>query len=179
MQCDLTQLRDRTIRRTQFRRAAHSIALHLAQQVYAQLSQHDDILLVPILRSGLAMLPAFLQMFPQASVGLLGMKRTEDTVHTYLENLPTITPQTKIILLDPMLATGTTANAAIQHLLNNGAIAKNIVFISMISAPEGTHSVHQQFPHVHILCAVQDSHLDENKYIVPGLGDFGDRYFGT
>lgn len=134
---------------------------------------------VTILRAGLAMLPAALQIIPTAPVGFLGLKRDESTAiaKEYYRNLPAIDPETTAILADPMLATG----GSMLHTLEQIASyhPKEIRVVTVICAPEGIAKVQEKFPDITIVTAAVDEKLNDKKYILPGLGDFGDRYFGT
>lgn len=134
---------------------------------------------VTILRAGLAMLPAALQIIPTAPVGFLGLKRDETTAiaKEYYRNLPKIDAETTVILADPMLATG----GSMMHTLEQIAAfsPKEIRVVTVICAPEGIAKIQEKFPYIRIVTAAVDEKLNDKKYIVPGLGDFGDRYFGT
>lgn len=134
---------------------------------------------VTILRAGLAMLPAALQIIPTAPVGFLGLKRDESTAiaQEYYRNLPKIDSETTVILADPMLATG----GSMLHTLEQIAAydPKEIRVVTVICAPEGIARVQEKFPDITIVTSAVDETLNDKKYIVPGLGDFGDRYFGT
>lgn len=138
-------------------------------------------MVVPILRSGLAMLPAFLSVFPEATVGVVGLQRDEKTAIAawYYHHLPQFDNKTQIIIIDPMIATGGTAVETIAYLMEHGASTEHILMVSIISAPEGIRNIHEHFPAVRIICAAHDVGLTKDKRITPGLGDFGDRYFGT
>lgn len=139
----------------------------------------DNFVFVTILRAGLAMLPAALQLLPLVPVGFLGLKRDEQTAiaKEYYYNVPTIGKDTTVIVGDPMLATG----GSMLHTLERIAAftPKEILVVSVICAPEGITKIQEKFPDIKIFTAAVDSHLNDKKYIVPGLGDFGDRYFGT
>lgn len=139
----------------------------------------EDIVIVPVLRAGIAMLPTALTLLPKAKIGLIGLRRDEQTAiaEEYYYKMPEITDRTMILIIDPMLATG----GSIVHLLRRlqETSAKEIRVISVISAPEGLAKVTAAFPQINIFTAAIDDHLNEQKYIVPGLGDYGDRYFGT
>ena len=139
------------------------------------------IILVPILRAGLALLPTFQEIFEAAPIGLLGIRRDEKTALPYLyyEKLPFLSPADQIFILDPMLATGGSANLALDRLAAQGADLDRATLITIIAAREGIHSVKKRHPQVGIYSVAVDEELDSRKYIVPGLGDFGDRYFGT
>lgn len=140
---------------------------------------HEKIGLVPVLRAGLGMADAMLQALPEASVWHLGLYRDHETLKpvTYYNKLPPIPMMDIAVMLDPMLATGGSAIAAIQLLKNAGI--RRIKFVGLIAAPEGVAALQTQHPEVPIYLAAVDSHLNEKGYIVPGLGDAGDRQFGT
>lgn len=178
----LSILRKRTGNSASFRRAADELANLLARDMTSAInSPKPSIVLVPILRSGLALLPAFLHAFPNAKVGFVGLKRNEKTLRAkcYYQNLPKILKEDTVIVLDPMLATGGSAIDAIRLIVQSGVREERIIFIGVISAPEGVAKLHKHFPLVSIGVAVEDDGLDTHGFIVPGLGDFGDRYFGT
>lgn len=141
--------------------------------------EENKIVLVPILRAGLGMQEGVSNLIPNAKVCHLGMKRNEEThqASTYYSNLPASLADDYVLLLDPMLATGGSAIDAIKLLKEHGA--KNIRFLSIIAAPEGVKAVSEKFPDVKIYVGALDEKLNENAYIVPGLGDAGDRIFGT
>lgn len=134
---------------------------------------------IPILRAGLGMVDGLLQLVPAAKVGHIGMYRDHDT-HKPVEyycKLPSDIEERDIIVLDPMLATGGSAIDAITQLKERGCT--NIKFMCIIAAPEGLEAMQDAHPDVKVYCGALDEGLDENKYIVPGLGDAGDRIFGT
>lgn len=138
-----------------------------------------DIVVVPILRAGVGMLEGILELVPTARVGFVGLYRDEETKEpvTYYERFP---PQIKggtCIIIDPMLATGGSTVAAIDTLKNRGA--ENIVVVCIVTCPEGIELVERKHPGVPVYAAAIDKELNEKKYIVPGLGDAGDRLFGT
>ena len=138
-------------------------------------------IIVPILRAGLAFLSAFMTLFPKSKIGMIGAKRDEVTAigHEYYRNLPAIGPEDDVVVLDPMIATGGSSTLAVRDLINAGALEENIYFAAAIAAPEGLSRLSIEFPKVHIVCAQVDQCLNHQKFIVPGLGDFGDRFFGT
>lgn len=138
-------------------------------------------LLVPILRSGLVLLPPFLRFYPSAPIGFIGARRDEKTAiaELYYKKLPPFTPDTPILLLDPMIATGGSATLAVKVLKESGAQEKQISLISFIASPEGIAHFQATYPEVPLIVAQIDEGLTPDKWIVPGLGDFGDRYFGT
>ena len=135
--------------------------------------------IVPILRAGLGMVDGILTLIPSAKVGHIGLYRDPETLAPveYYCKLPTDIAERDIIVLDPMLATGGSASAAIQFLKNYGC--KNIKMMNIIAAPEGIERVHKDHPDVDMYCASVDKCLNDHGYIVPGLGDAGDRIFGT
>lgn len=138
-----------------------------------------DIVVVPIFRAGLAMLQPALQLLPDAKVGFVGLQRDEKTAvaSEYYWKLPEITKDTIIMITDPMLATG----GSLLHVLRRleKLSPKEIRVVSVISVPEGIEAVQKAFPEVQIFTAAVDEKLNDQKFIVPGLGDYGDRYFGT
>lgn len=139
----------------------------------------EDIVVVPILRAGVGMLEGILDLVPTARIGFLGMYRNEETAEpvAYYQKLPEQTPTALNIIIDPMLATGGSTAAAIDVLKDAGA--SNIVVVCIVTCPEGLAAVEKAHPDVKIYTASIDDHLNEKKYIVPGLGDAGDRLFGT
>ena len=139
----------------------------------------DAIAVVPILRAGLGMVNGILNMVPNAAVGHIGLYRDETTLepHEYYCKLPPRIDERQIIVLDPMLATGGSAVSAINFIKAHGG--KKIKFMCMIAAPEGMNALREAHPDIDIYCAHMDERLNERGYIVPGLGDAGDRLFGT
>lgn len=139
----------------------------------------EDIVVVPILRAGVGMLDGILSLVPSARVGFLGLYRDEKTMEpvTYYDRMPKEVKSGLCIVIDPMLATGGSTAAAIEVLKKEGAA--NIVVVCIVTCPEGLQRVEAEHPDVRIYAASVDSHLDEKKYIVPGLGDAGDRLYGT
>ena len=137
------------------------------------------IVLVPILRAGLGMLEGFLRLLPEASVAHVGVARNEDTLmpESYYFNAPTCIKDAEILVLDPMLATGGSASATIAKLKNHGA--QHIHFACLVAAPEGLQKLNSDHPDVPVHYAALDTQLNEQGYILPGLGDAGDRIFGT
>ena len=138
-----------------------------------------DIIIVPILRAGLGMVEGILQLIPTAKVGHIGLYRDEETHEPceYYAKFPSGLSEATVIVLDPMLATGGSAAAAITMIKNRGA--KDIRYIGLVGAPEGVSRLQEDHPDVDIYLAALDEKLNENCYIVPGLGDCGDRLFGT
>lgn len=135
--------------------------------------------IVPILRAGLGMVDGFLALLPAAKVGHVGLYRDPETLEPveYYCKLPSDVNERELLVLDPMLATGGSAKAAIRFLKDRGA--KNIKFCAIISCPEGIEAIHAEHPDVDIYVASIDEKLNDHAYIVPGLGDAGDRLFGT
>jgi len=195
IQHSLTQLRDRRTRPQEFRRllgevaalmvyeATRSFAVKkvpvqtpLMQTHGAQLER--PVLLVPVLRAGLGMLEAILQLVPHAQVGFIGLKREEATLRArfYHQSLPKNLGRFEIILIDPMLATGGSSVAALDLLVEQGA--KNIRLVNLVAAPEGIRAVQKKHPRVPLFTAALDRQLNSQGFILPGLGDAGDRLFG-
>ncbi len=141
---------------------------------------HEPIL-IPVLRSGLILLPPFLHMYPKAAVGILGIQRDEITAapHFYYSKLPDFPPNTPIFILDPMIATGGTAIEAVKILKKAGAEEKEIVLISILASQQGLNLFKKTYPSIRTQIVHIDPKLNSKKMIVPGLGDFGDRYFAT
>ncbi len=192
----LAQLRERTTDVPTFRRLVYELAIFLAIDCTQDLMTapaaietpvattevkrlSDTVTLVPILRAGLGMVEGVLQWIPSARVGHLGMYRNEETLKPveYYANTPKDLDQDVVIVLDPMLATGGSATAALTVLKRRGA--KRLKLVSLIAAPEGIAKVNEEHPDVALYTAAVDDHLNEKGYIVPGLGDAGDRIFGT
>lgn len=138
-----------------------------------------DIIIVPILRAGLGMVEGVQRVIPQSKVGYIGLCRNEETLEPelYYEKFPSNLDQSTILLVDPMLATGGSLAKAIEILKERGA--KKIVYIGIVGVDEGINKVHSHHPEINIYLAAKDEKLNENGYIVPGLGDCGDRLFGT
>jgi uracil phosphoribosyltransferase len=139
----------------------------------------ESICLVPVLRAGLAMLDTLTGMLPHSRVGFVGLEREETTAvaRGYYQKLPPNLAAAKVLILDPMLATGGSARLAIELLKQHGA--RDIQLVCIVAAPEGIHLLEQVHPDVQILTCAIDRELNDQKFILPGLGDFGDRYFGT
>ncbi|MBQ9707869.1 MAG: uracil phosphoribosyltransferase [Firmicutes bacterium] len=139
----------------------------------------EDVAIVPILRAGLGMVDGFLDLVPNAKVGFVGLYRDPDTHEPveYYCKLPNDIAEREVFVLDPMLATGGSAVAAIDFVKERGA--KKITFMCLIAAPEGIEVMQEKHPDVDIYIAAKDECLNEHAYIVPGLGDAGDRIYGT
>ena len=137
-----------------------------------------DLVAVPILRAGLGMLEAVTELFPEVSVGYVGLERDDRTLRptSYYEKVPELEGR-HVLLLDPMLATGGSASGACAKLAERGP--SQIVFVCVVAAPEGVARMAREHPDVPLFAAALDRGLDGNGYILPGLGDFGDRLFGT
>ena len=132
-----------------------------------------------MLRAGVGMLDGVLSLVSSARVGFIGMYRDEDTLEAvqYYSKLPTDLVERDVIILDPMLATGHSSVAAIDKVKEAGA--QSVTLVCIVAAPEGIEHVHEHHPDVHIVCAAIDRGLNERGFIVPGLGDAGDRLYGT
>ena len=139
----------------------------------------DEVAVVPVLRAGLGMVEGFLRLLPDARVGHVGIYRDEEehVPVNYYERLPRGLPNARVYVLDPMLATGGSAVSALNHLKRAGA--RRLELVCLVSAPRGLAAVEQAHPEVRIWTAAVDRELDANAYIRPGLGDAGDRVFGT
>lgn len=138
-----------------------------------------EIVLVPILRAGLGMVNGIRNLVPTAKVGHIGLYRDEETLepHEYFAKFPSNLPDAVVMVLDPMLATGGSASAAITMIKKRGAVV--IKLVCLVGAPEGVKRIEEDHPDVEIYLAALDEKLNEKGYIVPGLGDAGDRIFGT
>jgi uracil phosphoribosyltransferase len=160
-----------------FQTRSVSVTTPLAKTRGAQLKH--EVVLVPILRAGLGMMGSILQLIPHARVGFIGLKRHEQTLHAsvYHKSLPADLSSFEIILIDPMLATGGSTLAALKLLAERGA--RRVRLVSLVAAPEGIARVHEHYPELPIFTAAIDEKLNAKGYIVPGLGDAGDRLFGV
>jgi uracil phosphoribosyltransferase len=191
----LTRLRDASTEPAQFRALARQLTLLLAVEATRDLpvrehtvqtplettqghSLAQPIVAVPILRAGLGMLEAITELFTEVRVGYIGLERDEATAvaRAYYCKLPPI-GASRVLLLDPMLATGGSAAQAVEVLLKAGA--QDIVHVCVVAAPEGVRLLNERFPQVRIVAASIDRGLNDRKFILPGLGDFGDRLYGT
>jgi len=139
----------------------------------------DELIVVPILRAGLGMVDGFVRYVPEARVGHLGMYRDEKTHQPvdYYSSIPGGIETARVIVVDPMLATGGSACGAVSYLKKLGAV--RFLFVCLVAAPEGVQRLSREHPDVPVLAAALDRELDDNAYIRPGLGDAGDRIFGT
>ncbi len=193
---DLRILRDKNTSTELFRGAVNRISLHLAIAVTEELpiveveintpmektiahKLEEKIILLPIIRAGMGLLEPFQVIIPQSSTGYIGLKRNEFTFEAeeYYYSMPKIDENTTVIILEVMLATGGSVANTINRLLLEGA--SKIIVAAIISAPEGIEKLLTEFPNVKIYTATLDRELDRNKYILPGLGDAGDRLNGT
>ena len=189
-------LRDKDTTVSDFRRLIGEIAMLLGYEATKDLelsevpvttplcettgySLSKQVVLVPVLRAGLGMVDAFLSLIPAAKVGHIGLSRNHETLlpEEYYCNLPSDIAEREVLLLDPMLATGGSAAAATSFIKARGA--KNIRYIGIIGAPEGVKALSEAHPDVNIYLAALDEKLNDKGYILPGLGDAGDRIFGT
>lgn len=192
----LASLRDVKTQPGRFRRLAERLSLFLAAEALKDLPTEQttvetpmgsadavrvrrDVVVVPVLRAGLGMLDAVLRLIPWARVGHIGLRRDETTAvaSRYYSRLPQHMESSFVLMVDPMLATGGSAVDAIQVLLDAGA--KDIRILCIVAAPEGIKAVETAHPNVRIYTPVIDRGLNDRKFIVPGLGDFGDRLYGT
>lgn len=139
----------------------------------------EEVMVVPIMRAGLGMVDGFVRYVPEARVGHLGLQRDEETKRPvdYYSNVPAGIETAHVFVVDPMLATGGSARQAIQHLKEHGA--RRFTFVCLVAAPEGVQALTEAHPDVPIVTAALDRELDDNAFIRPGLGDAGDRIFGT
>ena len=155
-----------------------SIQTPLTKTTGVNLAQ--QVILVPILRAGLGLLEGFVKFLPDAEKGHIGLYRDEQTYEPveYLFKLPK-TKNKKVLVLDPMLATGNSSIAAINLIKNKGVKVKDIFLVSLLAAPEGIKNLQKNHRALHIFTCKIDAKLNKNKFIVPGLGDAGDRYMGT
>jgi uracil phosphoribosyltransferase len=192
----LARLRDRETPCDEFRRLARRVSLLLAAEATRDLALAEAtvqtplestvayrisarVVAVPVLRAGLGMLDAFLELVPGAQVGYFGLERNEETAaaRRYYEKVPRDLGEAVVFLLDPMLATGGSAAMAVDGLVGLGA--REVRLLSIVAAPEGVAHLASAAPDAVIFTAALDRALNDRKYILPGLGDFGDRLFGT
>ena len=192
----LTQMRKKETKTKDFKQNLDEIAGLMAYEVCRDLSVKEvlietpvescltyelekEIVLIPILRAGLGLVNGINDLIPTAKVGFIGLYRDEETLepHEYFAKFPSTMSEAVNMVLDPMLATGGSAVSAIDMIKKRGA--KIIKLVCLVGAPEGVEAVQKAHPDVDIYLAALDSHLNEKGYIVPGLGDAGDRIFGT
>ena len=196
IQHKMSMLRDKNTSTKEFRELVNEITKLLTYEATRELPVEDttvetpvaeaqckkitkDIVVVPILRAGLGMVDGFHDLIPSSKIGHIGLYRDPDTLTPveYYCKVPKNLEESKVFLLDPMLATGKTAEAAIEFLKERGA--KDVTMLCVIAAPEGVKTVQKAFDDVDVYTAAYDVKLNEKGYIVPGLGDAGDRIFGT
>ena len=193
---DVTILRDKNTTSETFRSALQSVSNILAVELSKEFNLTktevetplektegsklaNDVILVPVLRAGLGMVNGFLQIIPEAKVGHIGLQRDEETLKPveYYYKVPKNLETAEVVILDPMLATGGSASEALKYLKNRGA--SKLVFACVVAAPEGINKIATDHPDVKIFAAALDRELNSKGYILPGLGDAGDRTFGT
>src|SRR5699024_6479 len=197
IQHKLTYIRDRNTGTKDFRELVDEASMLMAFEITRDLSLRDEtvetplgetktqvldgknIVIIPILRAGLGMVDVMLNLLPAAKVGHVGLYRDPETLlpTEYYIKLPSDISERELIVLDPMLATGGSANDAIESLKKRGA--QNIRLMCLVAAPEGVELIQKEHPDVNIYLAALDEKLNEHGYIYPGLGDAGDRLFGT
>ncbi len=194
----LSVLRDRSASTATFRSASDRLARLISARFLSRLEEnaspgtccprgvtsdteeYADVLIVPVMRAGLALVPAFTELLTGAPVGMVGIQRDEDTAEPglYYEKLPDV-PPARALIIDPMLATGGSACLVAGLLAGRGYESGNIYFVGVLAAPEGMDRLSQVIPRSNIVVAAVDQGLDDNYFIVPGLGDYGDRYYGS
>jgi uracil phosphoribosyltransferase len=193
---NLTRLRDRRTTSQEFRRLLGEVASLMVYEATRSFELTDipvrtpletttgqrlkrDVVLIPVLRAGLGMLEPLLTLIPNARVGFIGLKREETTLkaHFYHQSLPANLRDCEIVLIDPMLATGGSALAAIELIQRHGG--RRIRLVGLVAAPEGVRAVRRVHPRLPIFTAALDRELNQRGYILPGLGDAGDRLFGV
>jgi uracil phosphoribosyltransferase len=192
----LLSLRDKTTPSDTFRQLARRLSTVLTLEATRDLSTETatvetplapasgprittEVVVVPVLRAGLGMLDAVLELLPRARVGHIGLQRDEETAvaSKYYTKFPVGLGNARVLMIDPMLATGGSAVFALDLLRDAGA--RDVRLLCIVAAPEGVKTVEASHPHVHIYTPVVDAYLNPKRFIVPGLGDFGDRLFGT
>jgi len=193
----LTILRSKKTPRSLFRQTMNEISYLIAAEVLKHLKYKkiliqtplkktsgkilsQSIVIVPILRAGLGLVEGFIKLLPDSEKGHIGLYRDEQTYKPveYLCKLPKVKNKF-FIILDPMLATGNSFIEAINLINRSGVVISNIILVSLLASPEGLKNVQKTHPRLKIFTASVDSRLDKNKFIIPGLGDAGDRYMGT
>ena len=199
IQHKLTMIRDKNVGTKVFRETVKELATLMAYEVSRSMPLKDvevetpiakttkkelagkKVAIVPILRAGLGMVDGMTELIPAAKIGFIGMYRDEETLkpHEYFVKLPNDITERQLFVVDPMLATGGSAIMAIDALKKRGCSEKNIKFACLVAAPEGVQAVREKFPDVDLYTCGLDYHLNDYGYIVPGLGDAGDRLFGT
>ncbi|ATY86248.1 uracil phosphoribosyltransferase [Kyrpidia spormannii] len=197
IQHKLTLIRDKNTGTKEFRELLEEVAMLMAYEITRDLPLEETVVetplgparaqvlsgrklgVVPILRAGLGMVEGVLKLIPAAKVGHIGLYRDPDTLQPveYYCKLPTDVTERELIVIDPMLATGGSASAAIRFIKERGA--RHIKLMCLIAAPEGVQRVQSDHPEVDLYTAAVDERLNDHGYIVPGLGDAGDRLYGT
>lgn len=191
----LNQLRRRETPPDQFRRYCHQVTTFLGMEATRDLGTSEvnletpmermearqlaePVVVVAILRAGAGMVDSLTRLLPEVSVGYVGLERDEETAQArcYYAKFPPMEGR-RVLVVDPMLATGGSAEQALEQVMAAGAQAP--VFLCMVAAPEGVRHLEERFPGLRIVAGALDRKLDENAYIMPGLGDFGDRLYGT
>ncbi len=184
MEKELEILRDRMVGTGMFRTAARKLCDELTAKTKDVLLERgvelDKVTVVLVLRSGVVFLESVTEVFPTSPVGVVGLRRDEETLEPviYYENLPPLSADTSVVVFDPMLATGGTAEAVVKMLVEKGAAPESVYFTGVVGAAVGFERLTGLIPKENILLAAVDPALDKDGMIVPGLGDFGDRYFG-
>lgn len=199
VQHKMAMLRDKDLGTKGFRELVNEITMFLGYEVTRDLSMEDieietplvkttqkviagkKLAIAPILRAGLGMVDGMLLLMPAAKVGHIGMFRDEETLtpQEYFFKMPQDIHEREVIVVDPMLATGGSAIMAIDSLVKRNVKAESIKFVCLVAAPEGVKAMEEAYPQVDIFTAALDEKLNEDGYILPGLGDAGDRLFGT
>jgi uracil phosphoribosyltransferase len=197
VQHKLSYLRDKETPTVHFRKLVEEVTLLLTYEATKDFPTEDveietplelapfprisgkKVAVCPVLRAGVGMLDGVLSLISGARVGFIGMYRDEETLEPieYYVKLPADMADRDAIVLDPMLATGNSSVAAIKEVKDAGA--RSVILVAIVAAPQGIERVHGEYPDVHIVCAAVDRGLNENGFIVPGLGDAGDRLYGT
>lgn len=199
VQHKMAMLRDKNLGTKDFRDLVNEITVFLGYEVTRDLPQEEveietpmgkakqkmitgkKLAIAPILRAGLGMVDGMLRLIPAARVGHIGMYRDHETLEPqeYFFKMPTDISERQVIVVDPMLATGGSAMMAIDSLVKRGVDPEHIKFVCLVSCPEGVKALEEAHPQIDIYTAALDEGLNEDSYIVPGLGDAGDRLFGT
>ena len=193
----LTKIRDKNTLHTTFRKNLNEIASLMVYEILRNykgkeeivisptgtktkgLTFDSEIVIIPILRAGLGMVHGIEELIPQARIGHIGVYRDETTfqANSYFFKIPNVSKNSEIIIIDPMLATGNSARFAIEQLVKHGFT--KIKLVCLVGVSEGIENVERAYSKIEIYLAAKDQRLDQNKYIIPGLGDAGDRLFGT
>jgi uracil phosphoribosyltransferase len=198
VQHNLTRLRDEKTQSQEFRRVLSEVAALMIYEATRSFATETipvktplaktkgqrlqrEVVLVPVLRAGLGMMDSILQLIPKARVGFIGLKRQEETLAAqfYHKSLPDDLRECEVILIDPMLATGGSTVAAVQLLREHNAQIKQVRLVNLVASPEGVRHVRKHFPGLKIFTAAIDEGLNKRGFILPGLGDAGDRLFGV